>query len=129
MGRGFDRQDNGRASRHHSHHGRFVAERHFLRRARVADALCAAFLSGLLPARTERALAARDRPRRPAAHGRALLGSGRARNAEASLAHPTSVTSAFASAIIRPTCGSSARASAPIPWEGAVFVLSTSSIV
>src|SRR6266567_7764385 len=81
MGRRFDREDDGRASRHPSQFGRFAAERYFLRRPRLADNLGAAFLPRLLATCAERAPAARDHSRRIGVDGRPLLGSRRARYA------------------------------------------------
>src|SRR5437868_6754919 len=64
---------------------RFAAERHFFRRPRLADHLGAAFLSGLLAARAERAFPERACARGARYHGGALLGSGRARHAKGEL--------------------------------------------
>ena len=83
MGGGLDRAHRGPKACDPAEHRRSSAQRRVRGAARPADDLGAAFLSGLLAARAQRAPAARARARGLAAHGRALLGSRRGRHAGA----------------------------------------------
>src|SRR5213593_4124765 len=83
MGGGLDRAHGGQKARDPAEHGRSPAQRRVRGAARPADRLGAPFLSGLLPARPQRAPAAPARPRGLAADGGPILGSRRARYAGA----------------------------------------------